>query len=735
MAIFRDAYMNRGQYMKRSFLSVLVASVALVMVAPVFGQGYYNDPLDDSARMANRRTALRYLSLAKNSAAKDDWSTVMTQVSSGIAYDDTVSDLWYMLAVAENNLGKTKSVVFSHVETAINENLWLDYNRDAARILYADILCDTCRYADVFAVLDGNGRYIDNDAFVNGPYVYSSDAEYIRAKAYYRMGDKDSLIYARAKIDAARKLYPNDIRFPILFFTYENPSVANADVSRISRIFISQIMETSGGYYDGNSTALTTELEVLAIPFADARTRLVMLKSFRARGLRHPRFALLALQNKLLTEQQAFDYISDFADSNISYDLLLNFFSSITEEEVKKNIATYLNAYNGHISRDTDGDGISNLDILYQRGRPQVVYYDRNQDGSYEWSANCDFGNPVSGTLYGQRMNYTWGKFPSLRTVETYDMNGNAIQNFNLVPGGLNWSPFNMVVDFDIRKATGVNFYVPILNDETEVNGGIANESLINAASSVTVKSNERENATITFYVLSGQIQSAKYSQGNQQYAQAEFENGNPVLRVVDVDGDGVYETTEFYGVDKNGEMEVHALEDERVIMTNLFGQPSNASPYYLRMIQVDTQNLDSIPDFTEEYTARGGKITSWDTDGDGSWDIRYVRHSAPKDKKDAPVVEEAMFFNYNSELIRVKSENGVPVSVSTSIETFPIFEDDTYRFYWIGEKGTLALTKLSLQALNANGKQGGSVMVTDKVHRVYAVRIGQQNFGMIIGN
>ena len=717
--------------MKRKILSILSAATAFILAAQVtFAQAYYDDPLDDSARMANRRTALRCLNLAKSDASKNDWSSVVAHISLGLTYDDGVSDLWYMLAVAENNLGKTKAVVGSYVERAINEQTWLDYNRDAARILYADILCDTGRFADVSAVLDGNARDLNNPAFVNGPYVYSADAEYIRTKALYRMGKFEE---AREKVDSARKLYPNDIRFPYTFFTYENPNVTNGTVSRIARLFINQIMELSGGYYDGNSTAATTELEVLAMPFADSKTRTVMIKSFNARGLKHPRFALLALREKILTEKKALDYISDFADSSVSYEDLLAFLSALESADAKQAAASYLGAYNGAITRDTDGDGIVNLYVQYRRGRPQTVYYDKNQDGAYEWSAGCDYGNPVSGSIYSKNVDFTWGKFPSLRTLSIHDGKGNAVESYTLVQGGLNWSPFNMTVDFDIRKAVGASFYFPILNDDSNSDMNVPSQSLMNAASSVTVLSKERENATITFSVLSGKIQSARYMQGNVQYALAEFEDGNPTLRVVDADGDGVFETTEFYGVDKNGEMAVHSLEDERQIMINLFGLPSNASPYYLRMIQVDTRNRDAIPDFTEEYLARGGKITSWDTDGDGSWDIRYVRRSASKDDADAPVVEESMFFDNDSNLVHVVSENGVPKSVYTAIEKFEISEDNTYRFYWIGEKGSLSLTRLALQALNANAAKGGTVMVSDKAHRVLAVRIGEQNFGMII--
>lgn len=720
--------------MKR-FLHVAATVLALSLVSlPVSGADYYGsgDSLEDSAYMANRRTALRCLTLAKDYAAAANWNSVVSQVSMGISYDSHISDLWYMLAVAANNQGKTKAVVASYVERAINEAQWVDYNRDAARILYADILSDTLRYADVFAVLDGDARYSMNECYVNAPRIYSSDADYIRAKALYRLGDPASVEQARKKIDDARKMYPADIRFPILFFTYENPAVVNADMTRIARIFIAQILEHSGAYYDGHSAASTTEMEILAVPFADAQTRTYLLRSFSARGLRHPRYAILAQQYGLLTQKQALEYIEDFADSQISYDVLTSFLAGITDADVKKSAASYLKAYNGLIARDTDGDKIRNLYVQYERGRPQSVYYDRNQDGVYEWSIDCDFGTPVKGSVYSQRMDFTWGAFPSLRTVRFKKEDGSVDQSYSLVPGKAQWTPLRMVLNQEIGRPAGVSFYFPEINEGQEELGSAL---LLDAASSITVTSSERKDSTIEFIVLDGQIQIARYMQGNRQYAQAEFVNGVPSLRVVDSNGDGVYETTEFYGEDTTGQMETHSLEEEQTIMTNLFGKPSNGAGYYLRMIQIDTGKPDTISDFTEEYLPRGGKITSYDTNGDGSWDVRAVRQSRNAEDPSAPVVEEALFFDANNDLVRITSENGIPVQVTVGLKSEAVIEDDSFRFYWIGEKGSPALAKKALQTLNAQNTQGKSMIVStsDGSEEALVIRIGELNCGKLI--
>ena len=126
-----------------------------------------------SLAAANRKTAVRFLKLAEDYLTQRIWSSALAQAQMGLAYDDTVADLWYIQAASLINLGKGRAEVLSLVTKALTEGEWVDYNRDGARILYADLLCDTGRYEQALGVLDAS------------PFIYSADAEYIRIKSYY----------------------------------------------------------------------------------------------------------------------------------------------------------------------------------------------------------------------------------------------------------------------------------------------------------------------------------------------------------------------------------------------------------------------------------------------------------------------------------------------------------------------------------------------------------------------
>ena len=66
----------------------------------------------DSARSANRRTAIRYLQLAKQYASQKQWKEADSNARLGLAYDDGIADLWYIRAVSQSNTGEKK---ISHI--------------------------------------------------------------------------------------------------------------------------------------------------------------------------------------------------------------------------------------------------------------------------------------------------------------------------------------------------------------------------------------------------------------------------------------------------------------------------------------------------------------------------------------------------------------------------------------------------------------------------------------------
>src|SRR5574344_156332 len=506
---------------KKSFVIVTVFLLLSMMSFAV-------DPVVNSASQANRRTALRCLSNAKEYAAEKQWGAAASQAVMGMQYDDSLSDLWYIDAIAENELGNTKAAVFNLVTKALTQNEWVDYNRDGARILYADILCDTGRYNDVSSVLDAK------------PVLFSADAEYIRAKAYYRMKSSDSIEKARNKIETARKMFPDDTRFPLLFFKSESPAETNALVRKIADSFISRI-----SLYAEAAPDKDAELEIYAALFAQGETQVRMLKSFSARGLQHPLYAAAALRAGILDEESAFDYFISFADGSISYSILEDFIPLIKSEAVKQLENTYFTSYSGVLIDDTDGDGIDNMYCKYSRGRPATIVYDENQDGVLDWTVTCDFGVPVNADITRNGLTVHWDQYPSLSQVVFKGRDDLDALTFNLVREQLQWSCVDLIKDKVVADNTGVSFYYP---QHKTTNDELTDAMLIKAASSYIIHSKERDNAVITFTVLDSEAQLARYTVNGTLYAQAEFDNGIPTVRSVDADGDGVFETTKFYG-------------------------------------------------------------------------------------------------------------------------------------------------------------------------------------------
>ena len=374
------------------FLCISVIKVSADSIIPPAG-----------VQSANRRTALRCLSLSKEFVDSQDWNAALSQATLGLSYDDSVSDLWYLMAVSHSGLGAQRSVIIPLLENSLKKNNWVDYNRDAARLMYADVLSDTGESKKAVEILDAE------------PFVYSADAEYVRIKALYRIGDEQSVSLARTKMEGAGRIYPFDTRFPLLFFKSEYGRPQSAASSAIASYFISRVSQYAEAAPDKDA-----ELEIYAASFAAGEMRVRMLKSFSARDLRHPLYAIVALDANLLSEQDALSYICDFSDDSIDFDLLSEFLQKLGSDDVKKEAAAYFNSYSGVIEQDTDRDGLVNLYVKYGRGRPQTVFYDKNQDGISDWSLACDFGAPVSGSMKVPRMDFTWDDFPYLSSVSSF---------------------------------------------------------------------------------------------------------------------------------------------------------------------------------------------------------------------------------------------------------------------------------------------------------------------------
>lgn len=728
------------KYLKRIFtLLFFIFNVSFFIFAQNTNQNNY---LQKNLESANRKTALRCLKLASNYIGEKNYNAALSQVSLGLEYDQNISDLWYILAYSQFNLGESKAEISENLEKSLTLNNWLDYNKDKARILYADILCDTLRFAEVFDVLDSK------------PMIYSSDAEFIRAKAYYRLGDEDSVQKAREKIDVARRIYLDDKRFPLLFFKFENPQSQNPNVIKISEFFVNEILQSSDETSQENA-----EFEIYAALFAKGETQERLLKSFQARTLRHPLFAILALENSLLSEEEAFDYFVSFADDEINLKFINEFLLLLEDENVILKAQEYFTSYNGVIVQDTDGDKIQNLYVKYTRGRPETIFYDKNQDGKLDWNLICDFGVPINASVYSKNFIVTWKNYPSVETLKFPQ------KRYSFVNKSFDWSPVDISLENEISKICNIEFFYPIISELSsksvseenylfgEKSGSSENQKnqsdeenfenltddfLISRASYLEIDCENQQ--TVRFILDNGNIQSAIYFKNQKIFAQAQFENNLPILRIVDFDDDGIYETTEFYELTKNPLVQNYSLEDEKQILTSIFAKPENDEHFYLKLVQVDL-NKNSIPDFSEEYFENGEKISSWDTDEDGNWNVRYIKY--PQEKTDDGLNEilreESLFYTSDNKLVKIESEDGIPLSVSYEDLIYEIHKDGTFDFYWIGnldkDLDSIYYSDLAQKALTelANVEVSQSILIEQEKFSLLCIKISNFNYGFMI--
>ena len=670
---------------------------------------------DASLKSANRKTAVRCLKAAEACLAADDFEAALSQSELGRAYDDSVADLWFVSAAAKNGLKKTKSEVLALVKKSLTEGEWVDYNRDGARILYADILCDTGKCESALETLDSS------------PLMYSADAEFIRAKAYYKMRTTASIQKARDKINAARKIYPSDTRFALLFFKHEYAlrRTGNADfsnpalVKRIADFFISRLPE----YENADE-----ELEMYAAVFAAGERQVRMLNAFASHGMRHPLYAAAALKAGIFEQQEAWDYFCSFASGELPLEFLDDILPLLTESLTKESVKEQLNAFCGTLTADTDGDTEPNLIVKYSRGRPAFFSWDKDNDGIIEWKAECDFGSPIKAEIAEGNISVAYGTFPYAVQIafKSASKPQGFSAKFNLLDETCECAPFAVTPYAPVKKLFQFNFFVPVILDEFNV---IGEGKLFAACSSYEVPSDERSGANIRFSVLDGTIQSAEYSVNGAVYARTIFENGFPTVRTVDKDDDGIFETVETFAYDGNNALGIKQ-EESAALMAHLFGHAASGRGIYIKMIQID-RNADTRPDFTEEYLAFDGKISSWDNDGDGNWNVQYQRY--PRENSGAPVIEDARFYGSDKKIVTVTSWNGQPVKVQAGKGTIPIIHGTVSDFYWLGDGGSADDEYFIAESLGQNAEQGVSQIFQRGDKRMLVVKIGRNVFAQVL--
>ena len=84
---------------------------------------------------SNTRIAERYLNSAEKYLFSKSWNNAFNQAELGLHYDSSISDLYYVKALALANLGNKRAEVYDIVKKAFEYDKWTNYNRNGARIL------------------------------------------------------------------------------------------------------------------------------------------------------------------------------------------------------------------------------------------------------------------------------------------------------------------------------------------------------------------------------------------------------------------------------------------------------------------------------------------------------------------------------------------------------------------------------------------------------------------------
>lgn len=690
--------------MKKHFFLVLGLSILCCNLG--FGQKY--------AQKANRVTALRCLKLAENCLMGKDYQNAYNQAVLGLSYDDSVSDLSYVIAASEYNMGASRNKVISDLEKAFEKKEWVNYSNTQARILLADLYSDTNRYEESLNVLD------------EVPFIYSADAEFIRVKNYYRIGTDESWNEARLKINASRRIYPDDKRFPVVFFVFENLRKKFCQVYKIPYEIPEIVYNIAEAYLpyipDYSSASQNIDIELLAANFASEDVKQRLVKSILSKSkIQTPLLVTSALECGVYTQKEAFTKFFESTSGEIDILSLEFFLSQITEPDVVQNVCELLTNYEGKILVDENLDLQYEVIVNYKLGRPDTFSYDFNNDGIFEYEGQCDLGAPRYVYANNRSFELFYEDFPCVNQLELFS--DNII--FSFAPGDFSYVPFLMKKN-EILGNFNVDFYIPCMFSNPDL---MISPELNKCANTVTIPIHEKENCKAVYQTFKGNVVNVKFFENDVQYGYANFEDGLPFVRLLDNNLDGIFETTEVY---KSIDDSLFS-EDER----NYFKENNKAddifgglvSDIYLSKISIDS-NLNSKIEFQEEYLPFDGKIICWDNDDDGILDSKYIRHPVLNGNKN----EEIIFYDSTgNEIINININNDIPVKMISADHEIMIYAGKLNNLYWISDEGDAALEKEIYSIVKNKIPQGviGIYSVGEK--RVSVIRVENNYFCRLI--
>ena len=656
---------------------------------------------------ANKKTAIRCLQLSQTYILNNNYKAAYEQAVLGLTYDSSISDLIYIKASCMKHLSYKNADILQTIKLSLEQDTWVNNNKNNARILYADILSETGNADLALQVL--------NEA----PLIYTADAEIIRIKSLYRMGTSSSINQAREKVDTSRRIYSKDERFPYLFFMFETLFYENAMLNgidyqvppKVSKIALDYIVKLPD--YKTNKI----EMEIMASLFAPPEYKTRLLRATGQKTNQNSLYALASLKAGILSQKNAFDLFFENLGENVNLSTLEAFVSLIDEPELKEQLKIHLQAFEGKVFVDDNLDLINEMEITYERGRAQYIKYDQNNDGIFEITAALDFGTPLMVYLEPEGFEVHYGIYPYVENIKHEE--GNAL--FDFVGADFYYSPFDMRLD-NVFKTLDIDFYIPYVTDEytcPELSYMLLN------CSHLKIQTQERPASQADYALVAGKIHSITFYDENQNaYAWAVTQDMFPFTRYVDYDADGILETSEIYSLDENN---LYQTNEDKELLYKIFGLVDFGQNFYLSQIKIDRNN-DGIFEYQESFLENNGKVSSWDNDGNGIIDYEYIRHPQ---KEGDDLIEETVFYNSNGvEYVTVQNKNNLPIKVFVNKNEKLVIKGKSENIYWI-EKSENTSIERQIVIETQNHLTVGAVTLVDLKNngRYSVIKVGKDIF------
>jgi hypothetical protein len=550
--------------------------------------------------------AQKYVDWIEKAIIEERWSEAHAAAERAKDFANVSSDISYLLACIRNHEGRDRTSIVEALDTALETNRWVNYNKNDALIFKASELISMRKYRDALACLEDNQTSLA-----------ASDLRLCAYRGMANSGDVYALGRFRSNLLQTMDRYPRNpspLRIFLVYARGKRPEYPyDTDLLEFVLRRLPFVVE------------FDPELAWLAASFIrdteEAKRYVMAYRAGAYSGIQsgdfkpHPGSIPIALNFGLLADRDAVEELFSGtrgpnnplqaglpADGNPVLDrrLLAEVFDLLRSDDGRDYFTEKLLSFTGLIFTDGDSDGIIESYANYESGVIKDFAYDRNQDNSFDSRIlfNNDgypdiAGIPVIGQGRASVARVQWERYPYVKYITSED------GAFSFAPGSYAYAAVDLVVLGGSKNYAGLPYPVPL-----DLYFDLTVRSLVSFASSITRSSAEFEEGTEQIFLDRGIPRQAVEILDRKQVSVTYFRNGLPFEQYLDMDADGRMETKRTFRRP----------------------EPGAATELYYEIINYQSLIESSESDWTgdgvyktgEVYLKDGSVVYSWDMDGSG---------------------------------------------------------------------------------------------------------------------